>query len=277
MTRSFRFLAALLFLVPISYTAAQTPKDIASELENKTVLLRGCYSQNKLAFDAQGNLSGDATPAPFSLSAIAIHKVSLSDHSLTIHARRGLLISTIDTNPPSVSNIHVLPLREEITLTIAFDPAHPETLQNAAHKIFAANVEDALSAQTSTQRELSLYTLAALGPMAEPQPARPSPTSDTNSGVFRRENGLILARVIHYVDPEFSTEAKQKRIGGICLVMLVVDENGFPSHIRIERSLDAQLDQNAIASVSQYRFAPAVFNSKPVSSMVLIEVNFRVS
>jgi protein TonB len=46
--------------------------------------------------------------------------------------------------------------------------------------------------------------------------------------------------------------------------------------VRVEKGLEATLDDNAVAAVRTWRFKPAEKDGKPVAVSVQIEVNFRL-
>jgi periplasmic protein TonB len=57
------------------------------------------------------------------------------------------------------------------------------------------------------------------------------------------------------------------------VLKLWVETDGSPSHIRVLQGGDPAQNEKIIASVSQYRFAPAIENGKPV----LVEMNLELS
>ena len=83
-------------------------------------------------------------------------------------------------------------------------------------------------------------------------------------------------KLLYRTEPQYTEEAKAAKISGSVLLKLVVDENGNAQEIQVARSLDEGLDQNAIAAVRQWVFAPATEDGKPVSVAANIEVNFRL-
>lgn len=83
-------------------------------------------------------------------------------------------------------------------------------------------------------------------------------------------------KVLYKVAPQYTEEAKTAKVSGSVLLSLVVDENGNAQDIQVARSLDEGLDQNAIAAVRQWRFAPATEDGKAVAFQVKIEVNFSL-
>jgi TonB family protein len=137
---------------------------------------------------------------------------------------------------------------------------------------------------------LMALPLAAAGqppaqdPRDKPPNTRPNPDA---SGIYHVGQGVTPPRAVHTVDPRFSDKARRKKVQGVCVVSLVVDPAGKPQKIHILRSLaDRQpanlrsaaleLDRNAMRAVSQYRFAPAIFQGKPVPVEIAVEVNFQL-
>jgi TonB family protein len=81
--------------------------------------------------------------------------------------------------------------------------------------------------------------------------------------------------VMHSVDPEYSKEARRKKITGIVIVSTLINEQGLPTDVRVEKSLGYGLDEEAVKAVGQYRFKPSQKDGRPVAVRVHIEVNFQ--
>jgi TonB family protein len=56
----------------------------------------------------------------------------------------------------------------------------------------------------------------------------------------------------------------------------VIDPQGRPWNIRVTKSLDKGLDQEAIAAIEKWHFAPGIKDGKPVRVAATIQVNFRL-
>jgi TonB family protein len=108
------------------------------------------------------------------------------------------------------------------------------------------------------------------------QPANPITTSSTDLVPRKVGGGVSPPILLFAVDPKFSPEAKDKKVGGTVLVGLVVDEKGKPLYIRVIRGVGMGLDENAVEAVKQYKFKPAMENGKPVRVSINIEVNFNL-
>jgi TonB family protein len=74
----------------------------------------------------------------------------------------------------------------------------------------------------------------------------------------------------------YTPEARKAKINGKCLIALIVDEQGMPQNVQVERSLDPGLDQNAMDAVNRYRFKPAMRSGEPVPVRITVEVKFEI-
>jgi protein TonB len=88
--------------------------------------------------------------------------------------------------------------------------------------------------------------------------------------------GVTLPRAIYDPDPEYSDEARHNKYQGSVMLFLVVDAQGQPRDIRLQRSLGMGLDEKAMAAVSKWRFQPATLDGKPVATQINVEVTFRL-
>jgi TonB family protein len=89
--------------------------------------------------------------------------------------------------------------------------------------------------------------------------------------------GTTPPRATYTPVPEYSEQARKKKIQGTVLLSTLVNEQGQPTDIRIERSLGYGLDENAVQAVSRYRFSPAIDrDGHPVAVRIRIEVSFQL-
>jgi TonB family protein len=89
--------------------------------------------------------------------------------------------------------------------------------------------------------------------------------------------GSVKAPILLKAANSQYTEATRKaRLEGQCLISLIIDRNGMPQNIRITRSLDPGLDQNAIDAVNHYRFKPAMREGEPIPVQINVEIDFRL-
>jgi protein TonB len=63
----------------------------------------------------------------------------------------------------------------------------------------------------------------------------------------------------------------------MCVLRLIVDDQGNPRDIRVVRGLGFGLDARAIEAVKQWRFHPAMKDGHPVSVLISVEVGFHLN
>jgi TonB family protein len=89
--------------------------------------------------------------------------------------------------------------------------------------------------------------------------------------------GAVKApKLIHYVEPEFSSQSKEAFIEGIVKISTIVTAEGRPSEPRVIRGLNAEEDRTALEALKQWRFQPGTKEGKPVNVKVTIEIAFHL-
>lgn len=88
--------------------------------------------------------------------------------------------------------------------------------------------------------------------------------------------GVSAPVVIKQVEPQFSEESRQKKMGGTVTVSIIVDATGKPQNVHVTRGVGMGLDEKAVEAVRQYRFTPAMVNGKPVAVYLNVNVNFQI-
>jgi TonB family protein len=81
---------------------------------------------------------------------------------------------------------------------------------------------------------------------------------------------------IHTASPEYSEDARRKKIQGNVRVSVLVNEEGVPVDPRVEKSLGYGLDEKALEAALQYQFRPAMRDGQPVAVRIMIEESFRL-
>jgi len=77
--------------------------------------------------------------------------------------------------------------------------------------------------------------------------------------------------------PEYSPYGQLARITGLCFVAFIVDTDGVPQNVRVVKSLESSMDENAVTAVSELRFKPALKDGTiPVPAEVIMPINFKL-
>ncbi len=103
-------------------------------------------------------------------------------------------------------------------------------------------------------------------------------TSDSNkmTGNTAPSTRPSPPQVIFAPTAEPTPEAERNHVSAICLVSLIVDQEGMPQKVALLHDVGYGLGQKAIEAVSRYRFRPAMQDGVPVAVMIHIEVKFKV-
>ena len=121
---------------------------------------------------------------------------------------------------------------------------------------------------------VALATLLGVPLMAAQEDARQDASGETVYNV--RDPGVKPPRGISMPQPEYSEQARRKKISGTVLVMMIVRPDGTVRDVKIKKSLEKSLDQQAIAAVQTWTFQPATKDGQPVAARVDSEVTFRI-
>lgn len=98
-------------------------------------------------------------------------------------------------------------------------------------------------------------------------------------GAHRPGSGVSFPTLLRQEQPKYTSEAMRAKIQGLCVLEVVVLENGTVGEVRVVKSLDKQfgLDQEAMAAARKWLFRPGVDpNGKAVSTIVTLELEFRL-
>jgi len=94
--------------------------------------------------------------------------------------------------------------------------------------------------------------------------------------VFHMGEGVTPPVLISKVDPEYSSDAREKRREGTVLVAAQIDTSGQAINMRVIRSLGLGLDEEAIDALKQWKFKPAKKDGKAVAVEIQVGVTFRL-
>jgi TonB family protein len=87
---------------------------------------------------------------------------------------------------------------------------------------------------------------------------------------------LTPPKVLHMVQPKYTSEALREKIQGQVIVQLIVDAEGAVSNARIIEGLSPDLDEQALAAVRQWRFEPGTLDGQAVRVACFATLEFRL-
>lgn len=285
MTRMKYLIPSLLCLLSVSTinVGADAAKSLEDDLkkvyELRMLSLKNPYGANKLRFDSQGTLAGSAAACPWSICGLLqVEKVALARGHLEIRGKRVILALR-----SGKSDVKVVPLATDRAIQIRVDLPNPPLdlpqLNRILSKIFEGGE---LLARVANYWKPN-FDLG--GPDAADQmnalrdrvPSVVVAELEGNRPVYVASPGKIdPPKALHMPDPEYTDSARRQRLEGKAIMMVVVNEKGFPEVLEITKGLGEGLDLMALTAVSNWTFKPAMKSGEPVAVVINVEVNFRL-
>jgi TonB family protein len=95
-------------------------------------------------------------------------------------------------------------------------------------------------------------------------------------GVYRVGGGVTAPTLVTQVRPTYTKDALLDRIQGRVTLEAVVRRDGVADAIRVTKSLDPELDAQAIQALRQWRFRPGRLGDTPVDVLVSVVIDFTI-
>jgi TonB family protein len=91
------------------------------------------------------------------------------------------------------------------------------------------------------------------------------------------QDGVKAPVIIKEVKPNYTQDAKARGVQGVVEMECVVRTDGtVDDDVTVTKSLDADLDQQAVIALKQWRFRPGTKNGEPVAVQVNVEMTFTL-
>jgi len=116
--------------------------------------------------------------------------------------------------------------------------------------------------------------------LESPQPDSPKKLSvdvkDADEEVHSlQEPGMVAPKQIYSPEPEFSEVDRKSGAHGNVGIAFLVGADGLPRNLKIVCSSLPDSNENALAAVRTWKFAPGTFNGKRVAVPVEVEISFK--
>lgn len=115
---------------------------------------------------------------------------------------------------------------------------------------------------------LGAVLLAVTTPAAEQ--ARPHPIYKIG------DQGVKAPSILKEVKPKYTASAMRRQVEGNVEMDAVILADGTVGDVTVKRSLDPELDDEAVKATKQWRFRPGTKDGEPVAVEVFIELTFRL-
>lgn len=94
--------------------------------------------------------------------------------------------------------------------------------------------------------------------------------------VYKIGDGVTSPVLVKEVKPQYTQDAMRRKVEGIVEMSAVVLADGTVGDVTVTRSLDEDLDRQAIRATKQWEFKPGTKDGKPVAVAVNVELTFSL-
>jgi len=259
-----RLTYALVYCLAISsslYAGAEDQKSLENDLrktyEHQVLSLRAPQFGKKLEFDSSGVLISHAEAGPWSTCGLLqVEKLRLLPDHVELEGKRVLLAlrsADQDKHAPIPANVQVTPILtgEPVRIFVATSAVDVGHLNETMAKVFQGGqllerVAEYWKPVTTDIKTFRMHTPHAV--VGELEGNRP---------VYLVDPAVMQPpKALHAPDPEYTESARHKRLQGTAILLVVVNEKGFPEMLEVARVLGEGLDTQALLAVSGWRFQP---------------------
>ena len=90
------------------------------------------------------------------------------------------------------------------------------------------------------------------------------------------DRNVTMPRAIFAPNPEYTEQARKKKINGTVLLSLTVTVDGTTRDIKLVKGVGYGLDEKAVEAVSRWKFTPALKDGQPIEKEISVEVDFHL-
>lgn len=240
---------------------------IERDLKGKPIGLRS-YSAEPVARYEWVN--DKIAPVPAHLSTLGVFttkSVKLKGKTLIFEGTRGTLVH--DTQKNSLVRMGEAPMRLEVDLHNAPATLEPSMLEKM---LFVGDVAEAIAGLPKPLSELL--------PLNRAGAAGCNCVNVFDGGQWiklaKKDPHFTFPKLTYSVEPEFTEEARRKKIAGDVTVIIYINSAGHVEEIWLAVPVGGGLDEKAAMAARQYVFDPAMYEGRPVGTVLSVEINFQV-
>jgi TonB family protein len=94
--------------------------------------------------------------------------------------------------------------------------------------------------------------------------------------VYEPGGDVTRPKLLHSVEPAFSTKSNEAFVEGTVTVSAVVTTRGVLTDMQVVKGLSAAQDRSALDALKEWKFDPGTKGGKPVNVRVKIQVDFHL-
>lgn len=299
-------IAGIMFPLFVVDAVAQNDlaRHINDQYQNKTLILRGFYSGDHLKYDSSGRAINPNIPDDWTVAGVVrIESLSVSGERLIIEGKRihlgwpdGKFQAMHDYDKEGKPDKD-----EEKNRTVLIEAdlglATVHAADNVLSQIFlnagddfaslvpdywkscvlaAANGQDSRHFPSCSFLPELLAVPGVVHEAGQNFEASRSGNQGIAKVIYRVGKDVTPPKMIYTSDPPYAEQARQARYPGAETLLVVIDQTGAVTNIRITTPLGMGLDQKAVNAAKKWRFDPAVKDGQPVAVEIEMKMDFHL-
>ena len=94
--------------------------------------------------------------------------------------------------------------------------------------------------------------------------------------IYKVGEGIKSPVITKEVKPRYTPDAMRRKVEGSVELDAVILKDGTVGDVTVKRSLDEDLDVQAIKALKQWTFRPGTKDGEPVAVQVMVELTFHL-
>ena len=94
--------------------------------------------------------------------------------------------------------------------------------------------------------------------------------------IYKPGNGVTAPVAVKQVRPQYTAEAMRAKVEGTVVLECVVEKDGSVENVRVTKSLEPGLDEEAVKAARHWRFKPGTKGGKAVRVRISLEMTFTL-
>jgi TonB family protein len=296
------------FFATATATDRSLENQLASQYGDKVLALRHSFKSDSQEYEADGAPAKAGEEGSWTLyGRILVKKITVGVDRLRVEGKRALYSFDKSGNPVQFPDDRKNPAKNlKITVRLKQPLSSADEAAAILGRVFALTPEEIVNSAPAYWQSYLAAQMAATqdskkgatqsGDVAQTQPSGwtgEAPKEgqriihlpkgafgkdDTVDGekVFQLGQGVTWPKSLYNPEPEFTDAARAAAFQGKVGMTLVVDSTGRVKNVRLIHPLGMGLDENAVNTVSTWRFTPATRDGKPVAVALYVEVDFHL-
>jgi TonB family protein len=255
---------------------------LTSQYHDKTFLLRHSFKKRSQEYSPEGTLVGGSEEGPWTVDgSIVVKKIKVQGDRVTIEGKRALYVFDKTGSMKVVPDDRKHPAEDLKIVLHSLQPV--STVDDAAlilGRVLALTGEDSVKSvpvywQSTLAKSLGVQVLKETGSQNAGRAAAERSGDGKVYSLYDLDKNS-LAKPLYSPEPEFTDTARSWKFQGVVGLNIIIDSTGKVRTVSIVHPLGMGLDDNAVATVSTWRFAPAQREGQPVAVSVYVEVDFHL-